>query len=309
VHPYFHNQLDPELAVRWTQAAYDDFRRRTERFVLFKEVGLPTAGDPGAVLSEATQAAYYRELAKVDVLFVYFEAFDQPWKTHLPVEPHWGLFRSDRTPKAAALQLMGLEPTVTPVPTPEPTFTPTPAPVFYIYQDADSPDNHYKPTGYMGDTGDIHLNEAFKENAYSGTTAIRVVYDAQGAGPNECPYLGQCRWAGVYWQEPPNNWGTEEVWAGRGFDLSGYSRLTFWARADRETVIEFKVGGINEEYGDSLIYARGIHADLTREWRQFEIDLSGADLSHIIGGFVWVTNWDMNPAGVTFYLDEIRFEE
>jgi len=298
VHPYFHNQLDPDAAVRWTQAAFDDFKRRTDRFVMFKEVGLPTAGDPEGKLSEANQEKYYLELAKMDVQFVYFEAFDQPWKTHLPIEPHWGIFLSDRTPKLLGLHLMGLEPT--PSPTPE---------AFYIYKDADSPDNHYKPTGYMGDVGDIHINEAFKENPHLGKTCIRVVYDAEGKGPNECPYPGPCRWAGVYWQEPPNNWGKDALWAGRGFDLSGYNRMVFWARADRPTVVEFKVGGINEPYGDSLIYPRGIHADLTEGWQDFEIDLTGADLTHIIGGFVWVTNWDMNPDGITFYLDDIRFEK
>jgi len=26
VHPYFHNQLDPDAAVRWTKAAYDDVK-------------------------------------------------------------------------------------------------------------------------------------------------------------------------------------------------------------------------------------------------------------------------------------------
>ena len=83
----------------------------------------------------------------------------------------------------------------------------------------------------------------------------------------------------------------------------------FWARAEKLTVIEFKVGGINEPYGDSLIYPRGIHADLTEDWQEFEIDLTGADLMHMIGGFVWVTNWDMNPDGITFYLDDIRFEK
>jgi hypothetical protein len=160
----------------------------------------------------------------------------------------------------------------------------------------------------MGDVGDIHIDEAFRENPQSGNTSIRVVYDARGNGPNECPYTGPCRWAGVYWQEPPNNWGKDAIWKERGFDLSDYNRLVFWARADRTTVIEFKVGGINEPYGDSLVFPRGIHADLAKEWREFEIDLTGADLSHIIGGFVWITNWDMNPNSIVFYLDDIRFE-
>ena len=179
---------------------------------------------------------------------------------------------------------------------------------FYVYQDADSPDNHYTPSGYMGDTGDILIHEAFEENPHTGRTCIRVVYDTRGRGPNACPYSPPCKWAGVYWQEPPNNWGTDGIWAERGFDLSDYSRLIFWARADEPSDVEFKVGGIAETYGDSLVFPRSIIADLTEEWQEFEIDLEGANLTHIIGGFVWTTNWDTNPDGVTFYLDDIRFE-
>lgn len=105
-HPYFHNQLVPADAVRWTKTVYDDLQRRSGRFLMFKEVGLPTAGDAQGRLSEDAQESYYVELAKTGVHYSYFEAFDQPWKTHLPVEPHWGLFNADRTPKRLARRLI-----------------------------------------------------------------------------------------------------------------------------------------------------------------------------------------------------------
>jgi exo-beta-1,3-glucanase (GH17 family) len=298
VHPYFHNKLDPDAAVRWTQAAYDDLKRRTQRFVMFKEVGLPTAGDQASQLSEANQAQYYRALAQTNVRFVYFEGFDQPWKTQLPVEPHWGIFYSDRTPKLLGWQLMGKEPPA----------TPGPVETFYIYRDADFADNHYKPTGYMGDIGDIQINEVSEDNPHSGTTAIRIVYSAQGQGQNECPYGPPCKWAGVYWQEPPNNWGKDAVWGGKGFDLSKYSRLAFWARADKPCAVEFAVGGIDQPYGDSLKTPRKIAVNLKQDWQEYTIDLKGADLKHIIGGFSWVANWTSCSGGTTFYLDDIRFE-
>ena len=85
-------------------------------------------------------------------------------------------------------------------------------------------------------------------------------------------------------------------------------RVKFAARADRPATIEFKVGGIAEPYGDSLKQGRGLVARLGPEWREFEVDLAGADLTHIIGGFAWSTNWSNAPGGVTFWLDEIRFE-
>jgi exo-beta-1,3-glucanase (GH17 family) len=107
VHPYFHDHREPGSAVGWTKAAYDELVRRAgERFVLLKEVGLPTTGDPENQLSEKAQQQYYEVLAETNVRFVYFEAFDQPWKTHLPIEPHWGIFRADRSPKLLGTQLL-----------------------------------------------------------------------------------------------------------------------------------------------------------------------------------------------------------
>jgi hypothetical protein len=63
------------------------------------------------------------------------------------------------------------------------------------------------------------------------------------------------------------------------------------------------------DYGDSLRDARSTVARLTEQWEEFEIDPTGADLGHIVGGFCWVTNWDTNPQAVTLYLDDIRFEK
>lgn len=180
--------------------------------------------------------------------------------------------------------------------------------VFYIYRDAASPDNHFYPTGKMGDCGDIEINEAWNQNPYSGATAIRITYTPKGMGPNICSYPAPCRWAGLYWLHPPDNWGKEAKWKGEGYNLTAFTRVRFWARADRPATLEFKVGGIDGPYGDSLRPPRSRLAQLDTSWREFEIDLTGADLRHIIGGFCWVTSWVANPRPVTFYLDEIRFE-
>lgn len=298
VHPYFYHKRVLDAAVQWTKAAYDDLKKRTKRFVLFKEVGLPTAGDPEGRMSETLQDQYYVELAKTDVRFVYFEAFDQPWKTHLPVEPHWGIFTADRTPKLLGKRLLGET-------TPQESNA-----CFYVYYDANArKKNHFVPSGYMGDIGDVNVNENFRENPYSGESCIRVIYTAEGKGPYTCDYPPPCKWAGVYWQEPAKNWGTNPEWKDRGFNLSGCQRLVFWARADKECLIEFKVGGINGPYGDSLKYPRSKTARLGTSWKAYEIDLRKADLTHIIGGFCLATNWDSNPDGITFYLDDIRFEK
>lgn len=168
---------------------------------------------------------------------------------------------------------------------------------FYIYADRSSVNNHFVPSGWMGDYGDIKYDGASKEDAYLGDTCVKVVYSGkatQGA-----------RWAGMYWQNPANNWGTID----KGFDLSKATKVTFWARGAKggERIEEFKIGGIMGEFSDSD--AAGIGpVILNKEWTQYSIDLKGKDLSYIIGGFCWATNIDVNPDGATFYLDEIKYE-
>jgi len=99
-HPYWNGNKVPQAAATWTEQqfiALSELYIATPRLIVFKEVGLPTAGDPE--VSEAGQAEYYRLLRATNVKFFYFEAFDQSWKTSQPVEPYWGVFRSDRSPK------------------------------------------------------------------------------------------------------------------------------------------------------------------------------------------------------------------
>ncbi len=166
-----------------------------------------------------------------------------------------------------------------------------------IYTDAKAPDNHYIPSGWMGDFGDIKMNDKYLTDPHSGSTSIQFIYTnaaTQGA-----------RWAGIYWQNPPNNWGSRPG----GYDLTGAKQVTFWIRGEKggERIEEVKIGGITGEYADSDVAGIGPIV-LTSEWQQFTINLDGKDLSSISGGFCWATNLDVNPDGATFYLDDIRYE-
>jgi len=168
---------------------------------------------------------------------------------------------------------------------------------FYVYSDRSSPKNHYIPSGWMGDYGDLKYDGASKEDPYLGDSCIKIIYNgkaAQGA-----------RWAGIFWQNPANNWGSTDG----GSDLSKATKLTFWARGAKggERIEEFKVGGIMGEFSDSDSASIG-PVILTKEWTQYTIDLKGKDMSYIIGGFCWAANIDNNPEGATFYLDEIKYE-
>ncbi len=168
---------------------------------------------------------------------------------------------------------------------------------FVVYRDKRYKGNHYIPSGWMGDRGDIGLNENWMDNPYSDRTCIKITYSgecSQNAG-----------WTGIYWQNPANNWG----FAKGGFDLTGAKRLSFWARGEKggEVIAEFKMGGIGGDYPDSDSSSLG-PIELTDSWQQYIIDLEGMDLSYISGGFCWVISKIYNPDGCTFYLDEIKYE-
>lgn len=168
---------------------------------------------------------------------------------------------------------------------------------FFIYAEKGYFKNHFIPAGWMGDYGDLRINEAWKENPYSRRTCIRIDYSArrkQGAG-----------WAGVYWQDPLNNWGNVPG----GFNLTGAKKLTFYARGETggELITEFKVGGIQGAFSDSTAVSIGPIA-LTPHWEKYTISLENEDLSVVIGGFAFVLSEMENPEGAIFYLDEIVYE-
>jgi len=171
---------------------------------------------------------------------------------------------------------------------------------FYVYSDANSRLNHFIPSGYMGDYGDIYMNQRSSETVARGLTAIKIKYTAdrrQEAG-----------WCGVYWQSPANNWGNMKG----GYDLTGFKKLVFMARGQKggEFIDKFFFGGITgqTEEGDSdTNYTDSI--ELTNKWQEYVIPLDKLDMSHIIGGFGWAINAEMNPQGATFYIDEIRYEK
>jgi len=169
---------------------------------------------------------------------------------------------------------------------------------FYVYSDDKSTDNHFIPSGWLGDYPDIAMDQSSIETFRSGLTCIKITYSNKASK--------NARWAGVYWQEPANNWGTIE---NAGFDLNGAKKLTFWARGENggERIEEFKMGGIAGAFGDSDTAGIGPIV-LTQEWQQYTINLSGKNLKKIVGGFAWSANLDNNPQGCTFYLDDIKYE-
>ncbi|MCB4792312.1 MAG: hypothetical protein LHV68_10575 [Elusimicrobia bacterium] len=201
--------------------------------------------------------------------------------------------------------------TATPAATTTPTAVTTPAPaeaaapaasetpkVLVVYNDSASKDNHYAPTGWMGDFGDIKIKSDYAENPHSGKTCIKITYSGemkQNAG-----------WGGIYWQYPNGNWGTNKK---GGLNLTGAKALTFWAKGEKggEIISEFKMGGITGEYGDTDSKSIG-PVTLTNKWEKYSINLVGADLTNVIGGYCFAASKDDNPNGFTIYLDDIQYE-
>ncbi|MFA5164840.1 MAG: hypothetical protein WC481_04690 [Candidatus Omnitrophota bacterium] len=176
---------------------------------------------------------------------------------------------------------------------------------FNVYSERSARDNHYIPSGWMGDWGDIKLDTGWKDNPHSGTTCIKITYTGeqkQGAG-----------WCGIFWQNPANNWGSKPG----GFDLTGAKKLVFWARGEKGgemisktqvgTLAEVKMGGITGEYADTDSASIG-PLTLTPEWKEYSIDLTGKDLSYISGGFCFAASAADNPEGFTIYFDDIYYE-
>lgn len=169
---------------------------------------------------------------------------------------------------------------------------------FYVYQDRKSPNNHFIPSGWMGDYGAIKYDDAIRDGCSSGS-CIRIDYsgkDTQGAG-----------WAGIYWQASPNNWGNHTG----SFDLRGKTKLTFMAKALKEGVMidKFKIGGITGEVTSDTGEQSIGPVEIPTKWKKFEIDLRDVSLEKINGGFCWSTSRDSIPQeGMVLFLDEIKYE-
>lgn len=168
---------------------------------------------------------------------------------------------------------------------------------FYVYENKGSRQNHYTPSGFMPSGKCVEFNDVWTEGCRSGT-CVKIVYDVT------CSRADQ-KWAGVYWLNPPNNWGSRKG----GFNLIGAEKLTFWAKGAQggEQIQEFTIGGILGNFPDTDTAVLG-PVILSSEWKQYTIDLRGKDLSYISGGFAWTTSEDVNPESCVFYLDDIRFE-
>ena len=160
----------------------------------------------------------------------------------------------------------------------------------------------YTASGWMGD-GEygrkyISFSGADQSGPHSPPTSIKITYT-----------FGPKNFGGIYWQNEPDNWGDRP---GANYAGMGFSKLTLWARGQTgNEVVEFKSGGVSaqgKKYRDSFSATLG-RVTLTREWKQYQIDLSHADLRSVIGAFCWVASPDYNSgSSIAFFVDDIVME-
>jgi hypothetical protein len=170
---------------------------------------------------------------------------------------------------------------------------------FYVYKDKGFRFNHYVASGFMPDGRCVAINDAWTDNCGGSESCIQNTFD------RDCSAIG-VGWAGIFWLQPANNWGDEKG----GFNLTGAKKLVFWARGDKGgEVVSFKMGGVGmgHQYPDSDS-ASSDPITLTKDWKEYSIDLSGKDLSIISGGFAWVGTVKENQSNIIFYLRDIYYE-
>jgi hypothetical protein len=161
-----------------------------------------------------------------------------------------------------------------------------------IYDEAEREGAPYAPSGWMGNGKAMKMDAECKDNPHTGKTCIRIEYQAKDA------------WAGIVWQSPANDWGAK---AG-GWDVSGAKHLKFWARGESGgEVVSFSFGviGRDKRYFDTAS-GKIEKVELTKDWKEYTIELSDKDLTRIKSGFSFSLAGQGRP--VVFYLDDIRFE-
>lgn len=161
---------------------------------------------------------------------------------------------------------------------------------FYVYEDGD--DLPYIPTGYMGDFQHLKVDGKHKRERRSGGASLKITYDHTGG------------WYGLAFVDPPDDWGDRPG----GFNLTGATKLTFWAKSTSDKVVAtFGYGmiGENKPYYDTD--KRSSKEALTKEWKQYSVNIpKNADLRCIKTGFTIYGGGIGEPYSI--WIDDVRFE-
>jgi hypothetical protein len=184
---------------------------------------------------------------------------------------------------------------------------------FAVYDDVSECGNHFHAWAKIPDEGTtVTISGSWTAEVHSGATAIRCEFqNTPGANFGGFYFLNGILPSGE--SVPLPNFGTEP---NAGVDLSGATQLCFYAKGEAGSeVVDFFMGGVGRDpvtgnpvapHPDSTP-VRKLTVPLDTAWAEYCIDLSGADLSYILGGFGWVASDSANPNGAVFYVDDIEY--
>ena len=174
--------------------------------------------------------------------------------------------------------------------------------VLEIYTNSNSQSDNWFPGGWMPDGKGISYQDDSSQTPHSSPDCIKIKVSFEDLAEG---------WAGIYWL-------SNDSWTGPGTDVDcelGLDsmqsvKVEFWARGDQGGErVRFLVGGVSNG-SDSVDPPKETSwKALSTEWSPYEIDLSGQDLSNLVGGFGWVTAADqnLNQDEISFFLDDIKF--
>ncbi len=167
-------------------------------------------------------------------------------------------------------------------------------------------DDDYVTSGFMGDGTDVVMTPA-KPTDSSDCSGQRSSLSARGSC-HQIVYTpkGPTKWAGVFWQSPPNNWGEEP-----GFPIPpGATEVTFQAKGARGgEKVTFQVGGIADStkpHQDQLKVSTVV--TLTASWAPYTIVLASQSYGQVLGGFCWSMAAADAGATATFFVDDIQWK-
>ena len=171
---------------------------------------------------------------------------------------------------------------------------------FYVYKDEGKPGT-FIPAGWMPDGEGIAQSTSEKDTPHSKPHCLRL----------HCETSSQ-PWVGIYFLldgkwEPKRAF---DLFAQLGAKRGDPIKCRFWARSRQGAAVQFKVGGVTKgKIRDSLTFPAATRwTRLTPQWKMYEIDLTGKDVSSLVGGFVWVCDQAHNKGkDVSFDLDTIYF--
>ncbi|MDA7675154.1 hypothetical protein N8583_02135 [Akkermansiaceae bacterium] len=107
----------------------------------------------------------------------------------------------------------------------------------------------------------------------------------------------------VVWQHPSGDWGD----APGGFDLTGATKLSFWARGNAGgEKVTIGIGNIGNDKVYHDTFADKKELTLGTEWQEFEIDLTGKNLTRIKSALYFTTSSTGQPQ--TFFLDGVTIQ-